>query len=302
MGSAGKWALIYMVTIALGYGLKQLGILKAEDKRVFSAVVFYLTLPAMLIGSFGEISVDFWILVAFAMGLLGNAVMLAAGFVMSTGKTPDMRAIYIINCPGYNVANVTIPFVQSFFPAGIPYLCMFDAADSFFSLGTTYSIACMQLGRQSGSKFGNIIRGLFRSVLCDTYLVMMTLTLLGIALPAPVMEVAEFIGRGNGFLVMLMVGVSLEIHMKKEEVGEILRIMLIRLSGGAAIAAAIYFLLPGPLVLRQALALGAFSAVPNVCLIYSNRLGVSTNVPSALNPISTLVSLPVIAGLATLMI
>ena len=60
MDSAFKWALIYMVTIFLGYSLKRLGIFKAEDKHVLSAAVFYLTLPAMLIGNFSDISVDLW--------------------------------------------------------------------------------------------------------------------------------------------------------------------------------------------------------------------------------------------------
>ena len=50
---------IFLSTMALGYALKRLGILKPEDKQVLSNLVFYVTLPAMLIGSFGSGTVPF---------------------------------------------------------------------------------------------------------------------------------------------------------------------------------------------------------------------------------------------------
>lgn len=70
-------------------------------------------------------------------------------FAASCRKKPEMHALYTINCPGYNLGNITIPFLQGFYPSRIPYLCMFETADSCFRLGATYAIACTQLGKKA---------------------------------------------------------------------------------------------------------------------------------------------------------
>ena len=46
------WALTYMITMFLAYGLKRLGVFHTEDRKVFANLIFNLTLPAMLVSSF----------------------------------------------------------------------------------------------------------------------------------------------------------------------------------------------------------------------------------------------------------
>lgn len=295
------WAVIYMLTMFLGYFLKRTGVFRTEDKHVLSNLIFYVTLPAMLISSFSGAAVDFWYAAAFLLGLLVNVLMIAAAALASRKKGPELQALYTINCAGLNVGNLALPFLQNFFPAGVPYLCMFDTGDSFFSLGTTYAIACMRLGRESGSnKFLNILKSLFRSVPFNVYLVMTVLSLLQIKLPGAVLQTADFMGRGNGFLAMLMVGVSLEIHLKREEVGEVVQMLLLRYACGAVSFGFIFYLLPAPLVMRQALALAVFAAAPNVALIYTNRLGVRTEIAAAMHPLSTAFMIPLMSAMMLL--
>lgn len=169
------WASIYLLTMALGYALKQMGILRPGDRRVLSNLIFYVTLPAMLIAGFSEVHVDSWFAVSFLLGLAVNTLMLLAGTLASRKKPPELQALYTINCAGLNLGNLAIPYFQNFFPAGIPYLCMFDTGDSFFSLGTTYAIACTRLGQKSGSlgfRLKAVLRSLTRSVPFVTYLLM----------------------------------------------------------------------------------------------------------------------------------
>ena len=295
------WAVIYMLTMFLGFFLKRAGVFRTEDKHVLSNLIFYVTLPAMLVSSFSGAVVDFWFVMAFLLGLLVNALMVAAATLASRKKDPELQALYTINCAGLNVGNLAMPFLQNFFPAGIPYLCMFDTADSCFSLGTTYAIACMRLGRSSGSnKLLNILKSLFQSVPFNVYLIMTVLSLLQIELPGAVLQTADFMGRGNGFLAMLMVGVSLEIHLKREDLGEVLQMLLVRYACAAVSFVFIFYLIPAPLVMRQVLALAVFAAAPNVAMIYTNRLGVRTEIAAAMHPLSTAFMIPLLSAMMLL--
>ena len=294
------WAVIYMLTMFLGYFLKRLGVFRTEDKRILSNIIFYVTLPAMLISSFSGAVVDFWFLMALFLGIFGNILMVIAAMAFSRRKPPEVQALYIINCAGFNVGNLAMPFLSNFFPSGVPYLCMFDTGDSFISLGTTYAIACMRLGRKSGSKFRSILTSLFQSVPFDVYIVMTVLSLMQAELPGPILQAADFMGRGNGFLAMLMVGVSLEIKLERKDIGEVLQMLFLRYACGAVFSFCIFTLLPAPLVMRQVLAVAVFAAVPNVALIYTTRLGVPMQIASALHPLTTALMIPVMSAVMLL--
>lgn len=265
------WAGVYLLTMLLGYALKRRGLFHPEDKRFLSNLIFYVTLPAMLVSSFEDERVDGWFLAALAAGLAAESLMLLAASLASRRRPPVIQALYAVNCVGLNLGNITTPFLRNFFPQGVPYLCMFDAADAFLTLGNTYTVACKRLGRQTGPLLRGIFSSLAHSVPFVTYAVMTALSLLRITLPAPVLLAADFLGCGNGFLAMLLVGISLEFRLDRQAIREVCRILAVRYACGAAAAAALFYLLPAPLVMRQVLTLAVFSAVPSACLVYTQR-------------------------------
>ena len=57
---------------------------------------------------------------------------------------------------------------------------------------------------------------------------MTMLSLLHIRLPEPVLLAADFMGRGNGFLAMLLVGVSMDLRLDVSSLGEVIRILAVR--------------------------------------------------------------------------
>lgn len=295
MGEVFIWAAIYITVMLIGYICKRVGFFHPEDRKLLSDIILYITLPAMLVSSFDGVTVDFWYVVALLMGFLLNLLMVTLAWLASAKKTPDLQAIYIINGAGLNLGNIGIPFLRNFFPTGIPYLCMFDVGDCFFTLGTTYAIAGMRLGKQTGGKWQTILKSLFSSPPFLAYFTMVLLSLAHIKLPAFLMKLAEFMGQGNGFLAMLMVGISLELDLSRETRGEVFRILALRYLCGTAAALTVYFLIPAPDVMRQILAVAVFAAAPNVGLVYTSRLGIRTDIAGALNTISTILMIPVMS-------
>ena len=133
------------------------------------------------------------------------------------------------------------------------------------------------------------------SVPFDTYMIMTILSFLNCRLPDFITMAADFCGRGNGFLTMIMIGVSLELHMSRESAKEVVTLLSMRYVIGIIAAVLIYCVLPAPLVMRQILAAAMFASSAAVSIIYSERLGVSTDIAAALNPISTILMIPIMS-------
>ena len=158
-------ALVYLLTMVMAYILKRVGLFHKEDKKVLSNLIFYITLPASLISSFAGAEVNVYYVIAILLGFLVNTVMVISGQIVSADKSPELKAIYSVNASGFNMACIAIPFLSTFYPAGVPYLCMFDVGDSFYTLGTTYAIGKMRLNGGSNDKNENYVLTILKGLI-----------------------------------------------------------------------------------------------------------------------------------------
>lgn len=288
-----------------------MGLFHKEDKKILSNLIFYVTLPASLISGFTGAQVNVYYIVSILIGFGVNTVMVIAGQIASARKGRRMQAIYAVNASGFNMACIAIPFLSNFYPDGVPYLCMFDVGDSFYTLGTTYALAQMRMSQENNEKNAKnskekelnksdihiltVFKSLFTSVPFDVYFIMTVLSFLNYKLPDIVIQAADFCGHGNGFLAMMMIGISFELNMSKETFGEVIHLLLLRYGIGIISAVFIFCVLPAPLIMRQILCAAVFSSSAAVSIIYSEKLGVSTDIAAALNPLSTVLMIPVMA-------
>lgn len=299
---------IYLFAMLFAFILKKVGLFHKEDKKILSNLIFYVTLPASLISGFTGAQVNVYYIVSILIGFGVNTVMVIAGQIASARKGRRMQAIYAVNASGFNMACIAIPFLSNFYPDGVPYLCMFDVGDSFYTLGTTYALAQMRMSQEKNAKNSKekelnksdihiltVFKSLFTSVPFDVYFIMTVLSFLNYKLPDIVIQAADFCGHGNGFLAMMMIGISFELNMSKETFGEVIHLLLLRYGIGIISAVFIFCILPAPLIMRQILCAAVFSSSAAVSIIYSEKLGVSTDIAAALNPLSTVLMIPVMA-------
>ncbi len=299
---------IYLFAMLFAFILKKVGLFHKEDKKTLSNLIFYVTLPASLISGFTGAQVNVYYIVSILIGFGVNTVMVIAGQIASARKGRRMQAIYAVNASGFNMACIAIPFLSNFYPDGVPYLCMFDVGDSFYTLGTTYALAQMRMSQENNEKNSKekelnksdihiltVFKSLFTSVPFDVYFIMTVLSFLNYKLPDIVIQAADFCGHGNGFLAMMMIGISFELNMSKETFGEVIHLLLLRYGIGIIYAVFIFCILPAPLIMRQILCAAVFSSSAAVSIIYSEKLGVSTDIAAALNPLSTVLMIPVMA-------
>ena len=292
----------FLAIIVLGYVLRRIGVFGPEAFSVLSKTVIKLTLPATIISSFVGKEIDPGLLTISLLGFAGGVLYMALGFVTNLRNSKERRAFEVLNLPGYNIGNFTIPFAQSFLgPLGVITCSLFDVGNAMVLLGGSFSVASMI---QDGSRFSlkRLVKTLLKSVPFVTYLIVVPVTLLHIPIPGPVAELAEIIGGANAFLAMLMIGVGFKIEANREQIGRILKILGIRYAVATGLALCFYCLLPFDLQIRQALVILAFSPIGSAVPAFTEELKSDVGLSSAVNSISMVLSIVIIVALLLIML
>ena len=292
----------FVAIIILGYVLRGCGIFKESDFGVLSKVVLKITFPAAVITSFAGRQIDPALLSLSLIALMcGVIYMLIAALVNSRGSG-EQRAFDILNLPGYNIGNFTMPFVQSFLgPTGVIATGIFDMGNAVITLGGAFGVASAV---KSGTRFSftRILKALSHSVPFITYIVMLLLNLLHISLPKPITEFAGIVGSANPFLAMFMIGVGFKLGGQKGQYGKILRLLALRYGMAVVIALIFWFVLPFELEIRQALVILAFSPIGAAVPPFTAELKGDVGLSSAINSMAIVCSIVINVILLSVML
>ena len=276
--------------IFAGYGLKRLGVFRTEDAKVISRIVVHLTLPAALITGFRTFHFDASYLALIVIALVSNFALLGVGLRRTRGGDLATRGLYALNVSSYNIGCFVLPFVQSFLPPeALVGVSMFDAGNCPVNSGVAYAIVS---ARSSGQRvrLGFVLDKLVHYVPFMTYLTLMVLSILGITLPEPVYQVASTVGGANTFLAMVMIGMLFEVRVEREDRRLILEILAVRYGCSLAMAALVW-VLPLPLLIRQVSVLAMMAPIPSVTMVYCEKCGCKPSLYGVLNSLSIAVSL-----------
>lgn len=284
-------ALAFFLMIALGYLMKTKHVLEQEDSQVLMKIIINITMPAALIAGFRTFSIDISLLFALLLGFCMNGVLLLAGSLASVRKEGRLRALYILNTPCQNVGNFVLPFVLSFLPSSVvPALCMYDAGNNPYGAGLAYSVASSASGGDGKVSLRSILRTLFHSPPFLAYFIMIVLYLPGIRLPDAFFDLCDLFGKGNAFLAMFALGLIFEWHLPKEDVGNVIRILGLRYALCLCAAAAIFFLCPFDLPIRQTLCLCLAGPVTTLAIPFGLACGCKQSMIAALSSVSMVTS------------
>ena len=292
----------FVAIILLGYCLKRIGVFRDEDFSVLSKVVIRITLPAAIVTSFAGKTFDPALLSLVLLGIgCGGLYMLIATLV-NIRSPREKKAFEILNLPGYNIGNFSMPFAQSFLgPSGVIATSLFDTGNAFICLGGAFGVASMV---KDGTKFsfGRIVKSLSRSVPFITYITMVTLNLIHVSLPAPILEFAQIIANANAFLAMFMIGVGFKLGGEAGQRGQILKILSLRYGVAAVLALIFWFVLPFRIEIRQALVILAFSPFGSAIPAFTAELKGDVGLSSAINSIAIIISILINVVLLSVML
>lgn len=265
--------LSFITFIMLGYLLRRLSILKAETFRVLSGIVFYITLPCIIITSINGVPVTSEMLWLVALGALCNVLMVATGYGMTHGKARQERAFSMLNLSGYNIGTFAMPFVAGFLPpTGFLATCLFDAGNAIMCTGGTYALANSVTDASQHLSIKSFLRNVFSSIPFCIYLIMIVMAFLHLALPHPVIIFTKIAGDANAFLCMLMIGVNINLQMDSKSFRCLIKHITVRYALSAVLAFLFYRYLPFSLEIRQAMAVIALASSSSLALIFTMKL------------------------------
>lgn len=299
-------AVCFVFIIVIGYTLKSRGFFKKDDYRLITKIVLNVTLPAAIIVNFSATQVSVSLLFAAVLAFAANIIMILTARIGSSKVSWTMQKFRMVNYSAYSIGCFSLPFIQNFLgPVGVVTTSIFDAGNSLMCCGGTYAV-CVEMERQrfgGGKKVNlpaqikNILGTSLKSVPLITSVIMLLLAVFHIKTPAPVVTLAQIVGNANAFLATFMIGMMFEIHLLPDEIREMLRLVVFRYGSSMVIAAGFYFLLPFSEEIRQTLTLLAFSPMSASSLIFTDKLGCDTELASACNSLSIVVSLVVMTAL-----
>lgn len=294
-------AVCFVAIIALGFILRRVGFFREEDFHVLSQITLKITLPASIIYSFSQSPVDFSMLSLLFLGLAAGLIYVAVAVLINLRSNREKRAFEMLNLPGYNIGLFAMPFIQGFLgPTGVITTSIFDTGNAFVCLGGAFSLAS-SVKDGNGISLKRIGKALLTSVPFMCYVVMIILNLTKIQLPGIVVNFAETVRGANTFMAMLMIGVGFKLSAKKEQIWQIVRLVLLRYGIAVAIACLFYFALPFQLEIRKTLVLLAFSPIGAAVPAFTAEMKGDFGLSSAINSITILCSIVIMTTLMTMM-
>ena len=268
----------FVFVIIIAFILKQVHVLEKRDGLTIATIIMNVTLPCALLTNASGITIDQSMIILLLIGLASNIIMLFISFMLSRKEENILKGYYMINCSGYNIGNFVMPFVQSFFPGmGVAYLCMFDVGNSIMCLGGSYALA--------------------GSVASSNQKLTPKTALFKISIPQQILSMASFIGAGNGFLAMFMIGLLLEVKINPLEMKIVLKTLLIRVLFGAILMSIVYFIVPIPMLAKKIVVLAMAAPITTVSAVFSKNIGYHRDAPAISSSLSIIISIAVLVVL-----
>ncbi|WP_407855475.1 AEC family transporter [Enterococcus hailinensis] len=297
MGAVLLNSLGLFVIILIGYLTKRMNVLTKADGSMISKIVVNVTLPAAIIVNLQALIVKNQLLLLIVAGIGLNLFMILLGSFLSKKQDQVEREFVMYSVSGYNIGNFGIPFVQSFMPLAIPILSFLDIGNSIMLAGGSNVVAEGISGNQAGKPSPKkVFDRLIRSVPFLCYLIMLSLRMFHVELPAAVFLLTQPIANANTFLSMFMIGLFLELRLPRKDLSLVLRILGIKYGAGI-IMAILFMVLPLPAMIKVVLCLVSVGPIPTFGVINSVAAGMREEVVGFTSSLSFLISLPLMTVL-----
>ena len=292
----------YIAIIVLGYVLRSRGFFGPEAFGVLSKVVLRITLPCAILSSSAGRTIDPAMLTISLIGLGGGVLYMVLGWLLTRKGERREQAFYMLNIPGYNIGTFALPFTQNFLGSvGVLTTCIFDVGNAFVCLGGSFGVA--RAVKEGGRvDMGRVLKAALTSIPFMTHVCVVTMNLLHLNVPGPVLTFAEIAGNANAFLAMLMLGVGFRLSGDRSKLGIMAKILAVRYGAALVLALCCYYLLPFDLLVRKTLVILMFAPIGSAVPVFTKELGEDEGLSSAIGSITIVISIVIIVTLLTVML
>ena len=276
----------YVAVILIGIFIRAQGLVPRDLAKPVGFLVLNITLPCAIITFLNGVTLPVELLATILIPITATWIMIGIAWLM-THRRPDR--------------DKAVPFAMPFTmglvsPLGFLVVCLFDIGNAIMCTGGTYAFAFRGNGGALKALM-NVFRTLAHAAPIWTYLILITLSFLEIRVPGPILQFCKIVGGANTFLSMLLIGLSINLAINREKFGELFKMMCVRYVVNALIAVGLYFLLPFPLEVRQAIAVTMMSPLPVMGVIFTMKANLDWEAAANINSVSVLVSVAIMCAM-----
>ncbi|GGH84533.1 putative permease [Pullulanibacillus pueri] len=270
MASFNQQFLYSVLIIALGYALKRFNILKAKDGEGLSRIVFNLTLPALIVVTFSDFVIDPSLLLLIASCFLFGLLVAAIGLFVFRNEPRKIKGMVCMMVPGFNIGLFAYPLVEGIWgEKGIKYFGMFDVGNSFLVFGLIYLIGSYYSSDDVKLTAKDISFKMLKSIPFMTYIVVFILSIIGIHLPAFIVDTSKIISVANMPMSLLLLGLYLNFRFDKSYNKLLYKFLGIRYLIGLGLGILLFFILPFDNMFKYTLLMGLILPTSVAVLPYS---------------------------------
>jgi len=289
---------ISLSIILLGYFLKKTGILKESDGEVISRLIFNVTLPSIVINVFSTMEIDKNLLLIPIISIVYGLMMTAVGLIVFKGEMRREKGMLAMLVPSFNIGLFAYPLVESIYGTeGLKYFGMFDMGNSFIIFAVCYIIASIYSSSEGEVSYKNIFSKVLHSIPFLTYIITMTINLLGISIPKPILEITSILSKANMPLALLVLGLYLSFSFKKAYWKNMAKIIALRYIIGFGVGILLYNLMPLDPMFKKTMIICFILPISLTVIPYSVEFGYDSRFVGTVNNLTIIISFLLMWGI-----
>jgi len=264
-------------------------VLQRDDGKVFLKLVFYITLPALILTSITHVELN----VKIAILPFISAVVIVINFIVASGWTRLLkldRKLMGTFLVGTMVLNIgfTLPFVMSFLgQEGIALIMIMDTGNGLMVMTFVYYQACKYGSKTTGNKY--ILHRFFQAPPFWAIIIGIVLNLTGIVLPDVPSKFLKITGDLTIPLLLLIMGVFFNPRLVR--IPALVSVLVIRMGLGLLIGLLISWVLNIEGIMRTIILVGTSAPVGFNTLVFSSIEELDTEFASSVLSYSLLIAL-----------
>ncbi|MCD4697698.1 MAG: AEC family transporter [Bacteroidales bacterium] len=277
----------YLLLIVLGNVLKRTAILKSNDGNTFLKLVFYITLPALILKTIGSVEVtrEFAFLPFVSVTVILFTYFMARVFAWFLNLSGPTKGTFLTGSMILNI-GFTLPFVLAAFgDEGLSRIFIMDMGNGIMVFTFVYYQAC-RYNKNGGLKQSMVFR-IFKAPPIWAIPTALVINFSGVELNG--LPLVFLKTTGDLTIPLLMISVGLFFNPKIVQVKALFSVLLIRMGFGLVLGVFISWLLNLDGLTKMIIILGAATPVGYNTLTFSAIENLDREFASSLVSISVLI-------------
>lgn len=301
LSSFNEQFLLAIIIIAIGYILKKINIITEQDGEGLSRIIFNITLPALIIVSFTDMTIEPSLFLLIFFGLAYGVMMAFLAIYFFRREDRATKGMQTMLLSGLNIGLFAYPLVGGIWgKQGIQYFGMFDVGNAIVIFGVVYLIGSYYSTEDTNLNIKIILGKLLKSIPLMTYIIVCSLSIAGFQIPGLIIHVSEVVSVANMPLSFLLLGIYLSFSLDKIYVQQIAKVLALRYIIGLGIGIALFFILPLNEMFKYTILLGLILPIPLSALAYAVEFDYDRKFVGTVSNLTILISFVLLWGIANI--